>query len=239
MRQSLLVVCLVVVALAAAGTAQSPFQTDTFKTASGDLQITFIGHGTLMMRFGTTVVHIDPVSQYADYATLPKAAIVLVTHDHGDHLDPKAIAAIRTADTQLIGPAKCAARVPGMAILRNGESRTVAGLSIDAVPAYNLTSAFHPKGDGNGYVITFGGKRLLVAGDTENVPEIKALQNIDIAFLPMNLPYTMTPEMVADAAKAIAPKVLYPYHYGNTDTAKLVALLAGAPGIEVRIRSMK
>jgi L-ascorbate metabolism protein UlaG (beta-lactamase superfamily) len=225
--------------------AQSGFQTDTFKTSSGDLQITFIGHSTLMFRHGNLVVHVDPVSQYADFTTLPKADIVLVTHEHGDHLDPKAIEAIRTEKTVLVGTAKCAPRVTGMAAMSNGESRTVQGLRIEAVPAYNIVNKrptgepFHPKGDGNGYIITFGDKRVYLAGDTENVPEMKALRNIDIAFLPMNLPYTMTPEMVAEAAKAFAPKILYPYHYGNTDTSKLTALLTGTPAIEVRIRNLK
>jgi L-ascorbate metabolism protein UlaG (beta-lactamase superfamily) len=118
-------------------------------------------------------------------------------------------------------------------------------LKIEAVPAYNIVHErssglpFHPKGNGNGYVITFGDKRVYVAGDTENTPEMKKLKDIDIAFLPMNLPYTMTPEMVADAAKAFRPKILYPYHFGNTDTSELVRLLEGEEGIEVRIRDMK
>jgi L-ascorbate metabolism protein UlaG (beta-lactamase superfamily) len=121
----------------------------------------------------------------------------------------------------------------------------VEGLQIEAVPTYNLVhkrntgEPFHPKGVGNGYVVTFWDKRVYVAGDTENIPEMKQLKNIDIAFLPMNLPYTMTPEMVADAAKSFSPKILYPYHTGETDTSKLVNLLKVSPGIEVRIRKMK
>jgi L-ascorbate metabolism protein UlaG (beta-lactamase superfamily) len=107
------------------------------------------------------------------------------------------------------------------------------------VPAYNLQKPFHPKGNGNGYVLTFGDKRVYIAGDTENVPEIKALKDIDVAFLPMNLPYTMTPEQVADVARAMRPKVLYPYHFGNTDTEALVKLLKDEKGIEVRIRDLK
>ena len=138
-----------------------------------------------------------------------------------------------------------AAQAPGGLVMANGEVKTVAGLTIAAVPAYNLVhkrdsgEPFHPKGQGNGYVITFGDKRVYVAGDTENTPEMKALTNIDIAFLPMNLPYTMTPEMVADAARAFKPKILYPYHFGKTDTAKLVALLQDQPEIEVRVRKME
>jgi L-ascorbate metabolism protein UlaG (beta-lactamase superfamily) len=129
--------------------------------------------------------------------------------------------------------------------MSNGDEKTVAGLKIEAVPAYNLVhkrdtgQPFHPKGVGNGYIITFGDKKVYVAGDTENTPEMKGLKGIDIAFLPMNLPYTMTPEMVADAAKAFKPKVLYPYHTGETDLSKLTQLMKGTDGVEVRVRKMK
>ncbi|MFH1122740.1 MAG: MBL fold metallo-hydrolase, partial [Pseudomonadota bacterium] len=139
----------------------------------------------------------------------------------------------------------CAEKVRGGVVMKNGDERTVEGLKIEALPAYNLVHMrspgmpFHPKGRGNGYVITFGDKRVYVAGDTENTPEMKALQGIDVAFLPMNLPYTMTPDMVADAAKGFRPKVIYPYHFGDTDTGKLVELMKDTPGIEVRIRKMK
>ena len=128
--------------------------------------------------------------------------------------------------------------------MNNGDVKTIEGLRMEAIPSYNLVhmrdngKPYHPKGVGNGYVVTFGDKRVYVAGDTENIPEMKSLQNIDIAFLPMNLPYTMTPEMVGDAAKAFRPKILYPYHYGKTDTSKIVELLKEDKGIEVRIRKM-
>ncbi len=250
-RLPLVVFVLFLGLMAFAASAQSPqspqssFETDTIKTSSGDLQITFIGHATLMFQYGELVVHVDPVSQYADFSKLPKADIVLVTHEHGDHLDAKAIDAVRKDKTMVIGTAKCAAQVPGIVPMSNGDSRTVQGLRIEAIPAYNIVNKrptgepYHPKGDGNGYVITFGDKRVYVAGDTENTPEVKALKNIDVAFLPLNLPYTMTPALVADAAKAFMPKILYPYHYGNTDTAELTKLLARPPGIEVRIRNLK
>ena len=129
--------------------------------------------------------------------------------------------------------------------MKNGDVQTVLGITVEAVPAYNLVhkrpdgGAFHPKGEGNGYVLAIGDKRIYIAGDTENIPEMKALEKIDIAFLPMNLPYTMTPDMVADAAKAFRPKVLYPYHYGETEPATIVALLKQYKDIEVRIRKMK
>lgn len=219
--------------------AEPGFPEDSFPPAPLDLKLTFLGHATFVITWGKTVIHVDPVGQYADYSKLPKADIVLVTHEHFDHLDPDAIKAIRKADTEVVLTKNCLAKVPGAAVMKNGESRTVKGIRIEAVPAYNLAKNFHPKGIGNGYVLTLGSRRLYAAGDTEYTPEMKALENIDIAFLPMNLPYTMTPEMVAEAALALRPKVLYPYHFGETSTAKLVALLKSSPDIDVRIRPMK
>ena len=220
--------------------AQEKFEQDVIKTGTGELKITFIGHGTLMFNFGGKVIHVDPVGQYADYSKLPKADLILITHEHSDHLDSKVIEKLRQPGTEIVLTQVAAGQVPGGLVMANGEVKTVAGLTIEAAPAYNLVhqresgEPFHPKGRGNGYVITFGGKRVYVAGDTENTPEMKALKGIDLAFLPMNLPYTMTPEMVADAARAFKPKVLYPYHFGKTDTARLVALLQDQPKIEVR-----
>ncbi|MHB8846512.1 MAG: MBL fold metallo-hydrolase [Nitrospirota bacterium] len=238
-------IALLCMALTTPSFAQGPIASDTIKTPSGDLTITFIGHGSLMFTFGGTVIHVDPYSKVADYAGLPKADIILITHEHGDHLDAEALAKVRTERTVLVVNEAGAAKVGGGTVMKNGEARTVGGLTIGAVPAYNIVARrdnghpFHPKGAGNGYVITFGDQRVYVAGDTENIPEMKTFKNIDIAFLPMNLPYTMTPEMVADAAKMINPKVLYPYHTGETDIAKLTALMKDRKGIEVRIRSMK
>lgn len=217
---------------------------DTFSPAPLGLKVTFIGHATLVVTYGDTVIHVDPVGEKADYARLPKAGIVLVTHEHSDHLDAEAIAKIRTPDTTVVVASRCAGKVPGSIVLQNGDSRAVKGIRIEAVPAYNIVHArapgapFHPKGDGNGYVLTLGTRRLYIAGDTENTREMKSLKRIDVAFLPMNLPYTMTPEMVADAALAFRPKVLYPYHFGDTDTRRIQDLLASAKDIEVRIRPM-
>lgn len=221
------------------------FEKDTIHTAGGDLEITFIGHGTLMMRFDGKVIHVDPYSKAADYAQLPKADIILLTHHHRDHLDPEAIARIRKPATDILLTAKCAEKISGGKIMHNGNSRAVQGLQVQAVPAYNIAhkrdngEPFHPEGEGNGYVITFADTRVYIAGDTENIPEMKQLTAIDIAFLPMNLPYTMTPEMVADAALAFRPKVLYPYHFGETDTGRLVELMQKADDIEIRVRSMQ
>lgn len=231
--------------LMAASVSAAEFQSDTFKTSKGDLVITFLGHGTLMMTFGGKTIHVDPVAAMADYSKLPRADLVLVTHEHSDHLDLKAIDKIKKPDTKFVATETAAKQLKGATVMKNGDTRTVLGLKIEAVPAYNLVHMrspgvpFHPRGVGNGYVVTFGGKRVYIAGDTENTPEMKALKGIDVAFLPMNLPYTMTPEMVADAAKAFRPKVLYPYHYGDTDPQKLVQLLKKDKGIDVRIRNLK
>jgi len=234
-----------VVIFALTALAQKKFETDSIKTSAGDLKITFIGHGTLMFTFGGKIIHVDPVTQEADYTKLPKADMVLITHEHRDHLDLKALEIIRTKKTVVVLTEACAQQVKGGIVMNNGDVKTVEGLKIEAVPAYNIVHMrsqgvpFHPKGVGNGYVITFGDKRVYVAGDTENIPEMKKLKDIEVAFLPMNLPYTMTPEMVADAAKAFQPKIVYPYHYGDTDTARIVNLLKNSQGIEVRIRQMK
>ena len=220
-------------------------ETDTIKTSKGDLVVSFLGHSSLMMSWGGKVIHSDPVSSEADYAKLPKADILLISHDHYDHLDLKAVADLKTAATKIVGNADVGKQVQGTIVMKNGDAQTVDGFKIEAVPAYNIKhmmapgKPFHPKGVGNGYVVTIGDKRIYLAGDTENIPEMKDLKNIDIAFLPMNLPYTMTPEMVADAAKMFQPKVLYPYHQGETETAKVVALLKNEKSIEVRIRKMK
>jgi L-ascorbate metabolism protein UlaG (beta-lactamase superfamily) len=225
--------------------AMEPFKTDIIKTSDGDLKITFIGHGTLMFAFDQQIIHVDPFSKVADYSKLPKADVILITHEHFDHLDLKALEHIRTEKTKVVLTAACSKQVRNGIIMKNGDVQTVNGLKIESIPAYNLVhkrdngQPFHPKGVGNGYIITFGDRRVYVAGDTENIPEMKSLREIDCAFLPMNLPYTMTPEMVADAAKAFQPKILYPYHFGNTDTSKLLTLLQDQKGIEVRIRNMK
>lgn len=219
------------------------FEVDRIPTSEGDLEITFLGHGSLLFTFGGRRIYVDPFSRVADYSTLPKADVVLITHDHRDHLDPDALAQIRTNETDVVLTERCAAAVPGI-VMSEGDIGEVLGLTIEAIPAYNLVHTrengepFHPRGIGVGYVITFGDLRFLVAGDTENTVELKAQHDIDVAFLPMNLPYTMTPEMVADVATAVRPRILYPYHFGETDTSRLVELLAGLEEVEVRLRKM-
>jgi L-ascorbate metabolism protein UlaG (beta-lactamase superfamily) len=225
--------------------AQNNFQTDVIKTSAGDLKITFIGHASLIFEFNNQTIYVDPVSKYADYSKLPKADLILITHEHGDHLDSKAIELIKKDGTKLFCNESSLPTAAGGSVLKNGDMASFKGIKISAVPAYNIVNkrengeAFHPKGIGNGYVITLGDIKVYIAGDTENIPEMKNLKGIDIAFLPMNLPYTMTPAMVADAVKMFNPKILYPYHTGNTDVNELVKLLKDKKDCEVRIRKMK
>ncbi len=234
---------MVLIAAAPASVAKS-FETDVLPTAAGDLKITFIGHSSLMFEFGGKVIYSDPSGQYGDFSGLPKADLILTAHEHGDHFDLETIKKISKKGTKVVMTPLCADKLPSGIVLKNGESATVEGIRIEAVPAYNLIhmrspgAPYHPKGVGNGYILTFGDKRVYVAGDTENIPEMKTLGRIDVAFLPMNLPYTMTPEMVADAARMVKPKILYPYHTTDTDTSKLLPLLKDEKGIEIRIRRM-
>lgn len=223
--------------------AQANFEKDMFELSGGRLEITFVGHGTLMMEWNGMVIHIDPVMREADYSAMPDADLVLITHEHGDHLDPAALAEIVTPATVVICNESSAARIDDRIVMRNGDRHEVAGLVIEAVPAYNIKNErspgqpFHPKGSGNGYIISFGDERVYVAGDTENIPEMAEMGSIKIAFLPMNLPYTMSPEMAAAAAEMLKPEILYPYHFGNSDTSKLTDLLKNSE-IDVRIRNM-
>lgn len=222
---------------------------DTIPTSKGNLLIHFLGHGSLMFEYGGKVIHIDPFSKVADYTKLPKADLILITHQHGDHLDSMALANCYKSGTSLYWTLECNKnskyKIASAKILVNGDRIIWKGILIDAVPAYNIINKrdngvpYHPAGEGNGYIITIGGKRIYVAGDTENIPEMLRFRPIDIAFIPMNLPYTMTPEMAKDAVLMIGPKIVYPYHYGETDTSILVNLLRDTPNIDVRIRKME
>ncbi len=222
-------------------------QTDKFETNKGDLSVHFVKHGSIFFEYDGKVIHVDPVTRMGDYENYPDADLILITHHHGDHLDLNAIELLKKENTKIILTKKCqemGENLSEIIVMNNGDILNINQLEIEAIPAYNIKhkrengNPFHPKGEGNGYVITFGDKKILVAGDTENIPEIKSLENINVAFLPMNLPYTMTPEMVADAAKEFKPKVLYPYHYGKTDTSQLIELLKDEKEIEVRIKKM-
>ena len=245
MRMLTKLAAVLLIAGCAKAAPKTEFEKDVLPTSKGELQITFIGHGTLMFQFDGKVIHVDPVGQYADYTKLLKADLILITHEHGDHLDADAIGKIATGTTEIVLTDLCREKLAKGEVMKNGDVRDILGLKIEAVAAYNIVherspgKPYHPKGNGNGYVITFGDKRVYVAGDTENIPEMANLKNIDVAFLPMNLPYTMTPEMVAEAARSFRPKILYPYHFGKTDTSQLVRLLKDEPAIEVRLRQMQ
>lgn len=217
---------------------------DQFGTPAGNVEIRFIGHGSLMFKMADIIVYVDPVRTSGSYDNLPKADIILVTHEHYDHLDTDLINYLKKSQSVILCNSAAAAKVKGAIVLKAGDTHQIVNIAIEAVPAYNIVNErapgqpFHPKGSGVGYILNFGGKRIYVAGDTENTPEMKALKNIDIAFLPMNLPYTMTPLMVADAARAFGPEILYPYHYGDTNTEEIVNLLKDS-GIDVRIRNLR
>jgi L-ascorbate metabolism protein UlaG (beta-lactamase superfamily) len=214
--------------------AQPARVSDEFQTTAGVVKITPIHHASVMVQGGGQVIQIDPVDE-SQYADLPKANLILITHDHRDHMDAKAVAVVRTAKTPVIGPEAVARQIEGVTVLRNGDSREFGAWKVEAVPAYNLSKPYHPKGQGNGYVLTYGGKRFYFSGDTEGTPEMRALKNIDVAYVCMNLPYTMTPEEAADAVRAFKPRVAIPYHYRGSDPAAFAKALAGS-GIEVRIR---
>lgn len=236
---------LLMAALASAGFGAGQalgFETDRFEAGGGKLAIYFIGHGSLMIHYGKLVIQVDPVGRYADYGKLYKADIVLITHEHSDHLDAEAVSQTEKQGTRIILNRAARDQLGKGEVLKNGDLVTVRGIKIAAVPAYNTSEGrdrFHPKGRDNGYVLTIGDKRIYIAGDTEDIPEMADLKNIDIAFLPVNQPYTMTPQQAANAARAIKPKVLYPYHYGETDVSVLSGMLKDVPGLEVRIRSLR
>ena len=232
--------------IAASGLA-AEFQTDSFKTKGGkDVVITAIKHASLRIQFDGLEIQVDPVGKdckpATDYTAFPKADIILVTHEHFDHFDRDAIAALKKDSTQVIANPAVQKMLGFGTAMANGESRPIGKvLALDAVPAYNTTAGrtqFHPKGRDNGYVLTLDGLRIYIAGDTEDIPEMAKLKDIDVAFLPCNQPYTMTPEQVAKAAKIIKPKVLFPYHYSETPIKRVVELLADT-AIDVRIRNYR
>ena len=218
------------------------FQTDFYDTGKGKLIITFIGHGSLMFQFNGMTIQVDPWSKLANYSILPKADLILITHAHVDHLDTAAIRQISQKNTLLICNAETAEKINQGLVMRNGDSRLFLGLNIEAVPAYNTTPGkekFHPKGRDNGYVIQFGNKKVYVAGDTEDIPEMAALKDIDIAFLPVNQPYTMLPEQLVKASALFHPTILYPYHFGETDMARVQALFTADAKTKLILRPMK
>jgi L-ascorbate metabolism protein UlaG (beta-lactamase superfamily) len=221
--------------------AQTMRPVQKFDTSKGAVTITPVYHASLEIEAGGKIIIIDPAKP-ANFAGLPQADLILITDIHGDHLDPDLIKAESKDGTEIIAPAAVAKTVTSAKVLGNGEKTTWGAWTIEAIPMYNTTASrgpapgkfFHDKGRGNGYVLTYGGKRFYFSGDTEGIPEMRALKNIDVAFICMNLPYTMTPEEAADAVKAFHPKVAIPYHYKGQDTMVFKKALDGT-GIDVRL----
>lgn len=223
---------------------QQGFETDDFKTKSGKT-VTFhaLTHASIRIQYDGKEIEIDPVTKLGnktiDYAAMPKADYLLVTHEHFDHFNQEAIKLLSGGNTRFITNKRCADMYGSGQVMKNGDKLQISDdFTIEAVPAYNYTEGhtqFHPKGRDNGYILNIDGLRIYIAGDTEDIPEMSAIKDIDVAFLPCNQPYTMTPEQLIKAARIIKPKVLFPYHYGQTDVSSLPGILK-ADGIDVRIR---
>ena len=230
-----LVLAFTLVAASAFGAAS-----ENFSTSAGTLQLTPIQHASLMIQAGGKVLYVDPAQ--GKYDGLPQADYILLTDIHGDHLAPAILNKLKKADTVIVAPQAVAAQVSGATVLSNGDKTNVGPFAVEAVPMYNLTRGpsagqlYHDKGRGNGYIITYGAKRFYFSGDTEVTPEMKALKNIDVAFVCMNLPYTMTPQEAAQGVRAFHPAIVYPYHYMGSDLNAFAKALDGS-GIEVRIRN--
>jgi L-ascorbate metabolism protein UlaG (beta-lactamase superfamily) len=221
--------------LASAALAATP---EEFTTSAGMLQLTPIQHASLMIKAGGKILYVDPAQ--GSYDGLPKADYILITDIHGDHMAPAIVDKLKKADTVILAPKAVADKVSGCTVIGNGESKTLGAFGVEAIPMYNLKPAqdgtvYHEKGRGNGYIVTYGGKRFYFSGDTEGIPEMKALKNIDVAFVCMNLPFTMTAQDAAVAVKAFHPAIVYPYHYRGQDTKVFAAGLEGT-GIDVRLR---
>lgn len=220
---------------------------DHEKVKGGELTIQPITHATLVLSYNKTNIYVDPTGGADAFKGLAAPDLILITDIHGDHLDPKTIDAVNTANAVLVVPQAVADKLPATAnkqklvILKNGDKTKQAGIEIEALPMYNLpeaADAFHTKGRGNGYVLTIGGKKIYISGDTEDIPEMRALKNIDIAFVCMNLPYTMDVNQAAQGVLAFKPKVIYPYHYRGQDVNTFKTLVnTGDKNIEVRLRN--
>lgn len=234
------------------GAAEPSLSGDRVATDKGDLIVHPVSHASFLMQCGGKTILVDPVGGGKSFAGLPKPDLVLITHGHSDHFDPATLEAVLPGGgkTVVVVPKAVAEKMPeslrtkaAVKVLANGEKTAAAGVAVEAVPAYNTTAGrdkFHPKGRDNGYVLAIGGKRVYVAGDTEDTAEMRALKGIDVAFLPMNLPYTLSVEKAADAIRQFKPKIVYPCHYRNSDGTKadferLKKLVGPESGVEIRV----
>lgn len=212
---------------------------DIYRTTNDkELKITLVGHASLMFEFDGQVIHVDPYSTVADYAKLPDADLILITHEHGDHFDKAAIDLVKKQNTVYYANSAAGKQISGANILNNGDKATFNHISIEAVPAYNIQhkrpdgQAYHPEGVGNGYVLTFDNLKVYVAGDTEDIPEMNLLAGkVDIAFLPLMIPFTMSDEMFINAATILKATYLYPCHFSEFSDG----LLSKLEGINSKI----
>jgi L-ascorbate metabolism protein UlaG (beta-lactamase superfamily) len=248
MKRSMFLASLTALALVAAtpAAAQTPAVSgDRIATNRGELVIRPVSHASFVMTYGGKVIYVDPVGGVDPYLELPKPDLIVITDIHGDHMHPATLNALVGPTTPIMAPAAVRAALPAnlqsrVILLQNGQSTTWSDIGFEAVPMYNITEGRlqnHPKGRGNGYVMTFGDKRVYVAGDTEATDEMKALRNIDVAFVPMNLPFTMTPQQAAEGVRAFRPRVVYPYHHRGSDVAEFARLVGADVGVEVRQRA--
>lgn len=219
---------------------------DGTATSTATVKITPVSHASLALEYEGKTLYADPVGDAVLYASLAKPDVIVITHDHQDHFSTSTLGALVASSTNIYVPQAVMDKLPAnlktqASVVKNGQTVTASGFSVEAVPAYNLREADkarHAKGAGNGYVITAGDERIYIAGDTEDIPEMRALQNIDVAFIPMNLPFTMSVEKAAEAVLAFKPARVYPYHYrtpeGLSDVSKFKQLVeAGSGEIEV------
>lgn len=231
--------CAAVTLFAVGAQAQMARPVQTFATSAGPVKITPVYHASVVIEGGGKVIVLDPAKP-AMFMGLPQADLILITDIHGDHMDADMVKSVSKAGTEIMAPPAVVTTITAASPISNGEKKTWGAWTIEAIPMYNLVRGpaagklFHDKGRGNGYVLTYGGKRFYFSGDTENIPEMRALKNIDVAFVCMNLPYTMTPEEAAEGVKAFHPKIAIPYHDKGQDAAVFQKALAGT-GIEVRV----
>jgi L-ascorbate metabolism protein UlaG (beta-lactamase superfamily) len=214
---------------------------DFLATDAGEVLLHPMYHASVLLVWSNQAIYFDPTGNVASLAGLPKASVVLYTHDHADHLNTNALALLLQPQTIILAPLAVYNKLnpgqkPQAAVMTNGQTTNLSGLLIEAVPAYNTTASFHAKGAGNGYVISVGSRRIYVAGDTQDTAEMRALPNIDVAFLPVNQPYTLTVSQAVSAVQAFRPKVVYPYHHSGTDVAPIKQQCGPELGVEVRLR---
>ncbi len=222
---------------------------DHLVTSNGAVVFHPVNHASLVMSWQEKTIYVDPVGSVALYAGLPRADLVLLTHEHSDHFSSSTLGGVTNTNAMIFAPQAVFDAMSSSLSLRNlttvltnGARTNVLGLMVDAIPAYNTTTSWHPAGRGNGYVVTVSGRPIYISGDTEDTPEMRALRNMEVAFLSMNLPYTMSVSQAVSAVRAFHPNVVYPYHYRTnppsppTDLSTFKQQVSTNPGVEVRIR---